>query len=89
MQIGSAVAQCLTLERRAAGSSLAGIIALCPLERHINPSLVLVQPRKTRLDVNERLLTGTYIIKSNKQIVCKYKVSILGSKIAQIGLARQ
>ena len=34
--------------------------------RHINPSLVLVQPRKTCPDVNERLLTGTNCSKSNK-----------------------
>ena len=42
-----------------AGSSLTGVTALCPCARHINPSLVLVQPRKTRPDVIERLLTGT------------------------------
>ena len=29
------------------------------LARHINPSLVLVQPRKTCPDLTERLLTGT------------------------------
>ena len=29
------------------------------LTRHINPSLVLVQSRKTHPDVTERLLTGT------------------------------
>ena len=29
------------------------------LTRHINPSLVLVQSRKTHPDVLERLLTGT------------------------------
>ena len=27
--------------------------------RHINPCLVLVQPRKTRLDMTETILTGT------------------------------
>ena len=27
--------------------------------KHINPSLILVQPRKTRPEVTERLLTGT------------------------------
>ena len=31
----------------------------CVLERHINPSLVLVQSRKTRYEVTERLWTGT------------------------------
>ena len=33
---------------RDAGSSLTGITALCHWTRHINPSLVLVHPRKTR-----------------------------------------
>ena len=31
---------------------------LCPLARHINPSLVLVQPRKIRPFISERLLMG-------------------------------
>ena len=43
---------------RAAGSSLTGITVLCPWARHINPSLVLVQPRKTRPYITERLLMG-------------------------------
>ena len=29
------------------------------LNRHINPCLVLVQPRKTHPDITEKLLTGT------------------------------
>ena len=41
------VVECLTGDREAAGSSLIGITALWSL-RHIYPSLVLVQPRKTR-----------------------------------------
>ena len=53
------VVECLILDRKAAGSSFSGVTALCPLARHINPSLVLVQPKKTCPDVNERLLTGT------------------------------
>ena len=53
------VVECLTRDRRAVGSSLTGITALCLWARHINPSLELVQPRKTRPDVTERLLTGT------------------------------
>ena len=40
------------------GSSLTGVIALCPWARHINPSLVLVPPRKTRPYLTERLLMG-------------------------------
>ena len=39
--------ECLTWDRRAAGSSLTLIIGLCPWARHIYPCLVLVQPRKT------------------------------------------
>ena len=53
--------ECLTRDRRAAGSSLTGITALwfCRA-RHIYPILVLVQPRKTHpcIYVTERLLMG-------------------------------
>ena len=42
-----AVVECLTRDRRVAGLSLTGATALCPSARHINPSLVLVEPRKT------------------------------------------
>ena len=38
------VVECLTRDRRAAGSSLTGVTALWSLSK----SLVLVQPRKTR-----------------------------------------
>ena len=34
------------------------VTALCPGARHINPSLVLVQPRKTHPFIAERLLMG-------------------------------
>ena len=44
--------ECLTGDRGAAGSSLTG------KNNNINPSLVLVQPRKTRPFVTERLLMG-------------------------------
>ena len=50
--------ECLTRDGRAVGSSRTGITVLCPLARHINPSLVLVQPRKTHPYVTERLLMG-------------------------------
>ena len=50
--------ECLTRDRVAAGSSLTGITVLCPSARHNNPSLVLVQPRKTHPYVSERLLMG-------------------------------
>ena len=50
--------ECLTRDRRAAGSSLTGVTALWSLSMNINPSLVLVQPRKTRPFITERLLMG-------------------------------
>ena len=56
--VGSAVAQCLTRDRGAAGSSLTGVTVLCSFKRHIYPSLVLVQPRKTRPCLPEILLMG-------------------------------
>ena len=62
---GSMVA-CLTGDRGAAGSSLKGITVLCPWARHINPSLVLVQPRKTRPCLTERLLMGRKGNQTNK-----------------------
>ena len=43
----------------AAGSSLTGVTMLCPWPRHIYPCLVLVQARKTRPGITEKLLTGT------------------------------
>ena len=43
---------------RAADSSLNGVTALCSWARHINPSLVLVQPRMTRPYIIERSLMG-------------------------------
>ena len=42
------VVECLTTDIRAARSSLTGVTVLCTWARHINPCLVLVQPRKTR-----------------------------------------
>ena len=50
------VVECLTQDRGAAGSSLTGVTALCPWARHFNPSLALVQPRKTPPYITERLL---------------------------------
>ena len=55
----------------AAVSSLTGINAVCPCARHINPSLVLVQPRKTHPFITGSLLMGrkesNYTNKLNKQ----------------------
>ena len=50
------VVECLTRNRGAAGSSLTCVTALCRWARHISPSLVLVQPSKTRPYITERLL---------------------------------
>ena len=47
-------------------SSLTAITALCPWARPINSCLVLVQPRKTRPDITEKLLTWLGHKKSNQ-----------------------
>ena len=52
------VVECLTLDRGAAGSSLFVVTALWSLSKHIYSSLVLVQHRKTRHCLTERLLMG-------------------------------
>ena len=52
--MGSAVVECLIPDRKAAGSSL----TVLSLSKNINPSLVLVQPRKTHPFLTERLLMG-------------------------------
>ena len=53
------VVECLTQDRGAAGSSITDVTALYPWARtFLNPSLVLVQPRKTRPFITERLLMG-------------------------------
>ena len=57
-ECSGSVVECLTWDWRAAGSSLTGVTVLCPWARHINPSLVLVQSRKTRPYITERLLMG-------------------------------
>ena len=69
---GSAVVECLTRDQGAAGSSVTGVTVLCHVARHINPSLGLVQPRKTRPYITERLLMGCKKnqIKQNKQKEC-------------------
>ena len=45
-------------DREAKGSSFTGVTALWSWARYIYPSLVLVQPRKTRPCLTERLLMG-------------------------------
>ena len=50
--------ECLTRDRGATGSSLTDFTELCPRAKHINPSLVLVKPRKAHSSITERLLMG-------------------------------
>ena len=57
-ELNGSVVECLTRDRGAAGWSLTSVTALCPLARHINPSLLLVQPKKTHSYITERLLMG-------------------------------
>ena len=56
-QSGS-VLECLTRDRGVLGSILTSVTALCSLARHIDPSLVLDQPRKTHPFITEKLLLG-------------------------------
>ena len=58
-ECSGSVVECLSQDGRVEGLSLTGATALCPGARHINSCLVLVQPRKTRHDITEKLLTGT------------------------------
>ena len=51
--------ECLSPDPGVADSSLAGVTVLCPRARHINPCLVLVQHKKTRPNITEKMLTGT------------------------------
>ena len=46
------------------GLSLSSVTALCPWARHINPCLALVQPRNSRPDITERLLTWSWDVKN-------------------------
>ena len=59
------VVECLTRDLEVASSSLTGVTALWSCKRHMNPCLVLVQPRKIRPDITEKLLTRHK--ESNKQ----------------------
>ena len=57
-RIGSVI-ECLTRDRGAKGLSLTGVtVCVVSLSKNINPSLVLVQPRKTRPFITERMLMG-------------------------------
>ena len=68
----------LTRDRGAPGSSLAGVTALS-LSKNITPSLGLVQPRKIRPFVTERLLMGRIESnQTNKFIVANLLISEMG-----------
>ena len=66
-ECSGSVAECLTRDRVATGSSFT---ALCPSVRHIYPSLILVQHRKTCPYITERLLMGHK--NQNKQTTITY-----------------
>ena len=57
-ECSDSVVEFLTRYRGAAGSSLTGLTALWSLSKNINHSLVLIQPRKTRPFIIEKLLMG-------------------------------
>ena len=76
-ECSGSVVECLTLDRGAAGSSLIGVTVLS-LSKNINPSLVLVQPRKTRPFITERLLIGRKESNlTNKKITKKHEALII------------
>ena len=60
------VVELLTRDREAAGLSLTGVAALWYLSKTHYPSLELVQPRKTRPCLTERLLMGRQIDLTSK-----------------------
>ena len=69
------VVECLTRDRGAGGWSLTGVTGCGPSARHIYPSLVLVQPRKTRPCLTESLLMGRKESnQTNKQNCSKFKI---------------
>ena len=61
------VVECLTRDRRAAGFEPHRGHCLVSLSKNINPSLVLVQPRKIRPLITERLLMGRKESNQRKQ----------------------
>ena len=76
MERSGSVVECLTRDRRAAGSSLTGVTALWSLSRHIFPSLVLVQHRKIRPYIIERLLMGRKESNQTKQTNVAFLLSV-------------
>ena len=72
------VVESLTRDPGAAGLSPIGVTVLCPWARHIYPSLVLYQPRKTRPNITEKRVywdvknqikqTNTYFVGDKRNI---------------------
>ena len=63
------VVECLTRDRGAEGSSLTRRNCVVSLSKNMNSSLVLVQPRKTRPFITERLLVGRKESNQTKKLV--------------------
>ena len=72
--------ECLTRDRGAAGSNLTGVTALS-LSKNINPSLVLVQPRKTCPFITEILLMGRKESNQTKSIRFKGQVRVFAGRV--------
>ena len=73
------VVECMTRDREAGGSSLTGVTVMLSLSEHVYPSLVLVQPRKTRPYITDRLLMGhKELNQTNKnfQLIQWYKIIV-------------
>ena len=72
-ECSGSVLECLPPDRGVTGLSLTGVTALnCgPWARHIYPSLVMVQPRKTRPCLTERLLMRRKESNQTKKTITK------------------
>ena len=72
----------LTISVWATSSSLTASLRCGPLARHIYPSLVLVQPRKTRPYITERLLMGhKELNQTNKLSVSREPFSLFHNSV--------
>ena len=85
----SAVVECLTRERGVVGFSITSSTMLCPQARHINPCLVLVQPRKTHPNISENFLTDVknqIKQKKQKKKQCYHEYDVMYDVIVQKNL---
>ena len=73
----------LDLRPRAEGSSLTSVAVLCHRAKHIYPSLVLVQPRKTGPCLTERLLMGRKESNQTNQLSMKL-IMLINVKMPRI-----